>query len=276
MIEFDIDSVMKSEDKRIENILSASQSFDTKIDEKGTVCPKCRRERSPSQSSCGQDLRRWESVDSTEASSYLINQSKCNCSNRFDVHRKYDISKAKRKGQFDVSKSDLNSGKDFIAHNIRTCNSIRFKDSYINQDSSSFVHYKNSNDYIAQYRHCKLDKLERSTYLVDQTTFNEELARNLSHQLSTFTGKISMDEKPTKSVADDVLFRGKDLKLKESQQKRIQNLNFFSDCEVAQQQRRQLNKDLETCTRCGDKLKRQDFMKAISNGKKLEQKFPLR
>ena len=276
MSEVEIDSVVKSEDNRIEEILSASQSFDIIIDEKGTVCPKCRRERSPSQSSFVQDLRRWKSVDSAEASSYLKDRSKCNCNTRLDVQKRYDISKAKRKGQVDVLKNDLNSGKDFIAHNIRTCNSIRFKDSYINQNGSSFVHYKNSNEYITQYRLHKLDKLERSTYQVDQTTFNEEITRSLSHPLSTFTAKIGMEEKATKDVADDILIGGKDLRLKESHQKGIQTLNFFSDYEAAQQQRRQLSKDLETCTQCGDKLKKQDFLRTMSNGKKLDQKFHLR
>ena len=275
MSNFDIDAVMKTEDRRIEEILSISQLLDSNIDEKGSVCPKCRKERSSLSNVFDQDLRRWKFVDSTEKNSYFKDHSSCNCSSRLDVRRKYDISKAKRKGQADILKSDLNSGKDFIAHNIRTCNSIRFRDSYVSPNSNSFVHYKCSTDYITQYRLCKIDKLERSAFQVDQC-FNEEMIRGLSNSSSNLIGKISMDERPPKGVADDALYGGKDLKLKESSQKHAQRLHYFSDFEMSQQQRRQLAKEAETCMRCGDKLKKHDLLKSMSNGLKLEQKLPLR
>ena len=279
MNEFDIDSVMKIEDKQIDGLISESQLFDTKFENKVPVCSSCGKDKILSRTASDKDLRRWQTKSSSDTIAYFRSSSRCDCSNRLESRKKYDSSKVKRKGHSDVPKSDLNSGKDFIAHNIRTCNSYRFRDSYVAQNINDFVHYKNTNDYINQYRQCKLEKLEKSTYQIDQSIFNEEMTRSLSNSLSNLIGKISLDEKTTKDVANDFACPTKDLKLKDSNQKIIQYSHSFSEFDSSQQQsmvKHQSNKDAETCTRCGDKLKRQDLLASISNGIRLEQKFPLR
>jgi len=153
---------------------------------------------------------------------------------------------------------------------------LRHWDSYIGQNCSSFVHYKNTNEYILQYRFQKLDKLEGNRYQMEQTVLNEEMMKSAPNSLSNLTRRINVDGSLAKDIPSDIFYGGKELRLAESSQKSIQKLNCLSDTEVGQQQRRQLAKELETCMRCGDKLKKQDLPTSISNGKRLEQKFPLR
>lgn len=277
MVEAGIDSILKTEDMRIEGLLRFSTSFNSRSSVKENApCSNCGKDKNQQRTLYSKDLSRWNGNDSADFAAYYQSSCKCSCISRQELRKKFDNSKGKKKSQLDLAKTEPNGGKDFIAHNIRTCNTYRLRDNYTAQNINDFVHYKDSSDYVNQYRLCKLEKVEKNLYQLDQTAFNEEVTKSLTNSLSTLVGKISIDEKPSISLSDATIFPRKDLKTKEYSQKTIPGVNIFHGMDTSKHPKFNSTTETETCFKCGDKLKGNDFIASISNGAKFEHRSPFR
>ena len=257
---FDLEASLIAEDEIITRLIEISK-LPPNIESQGQlVCSHSGKYKNFSE----RELGRWGTEDPERQFLNHASNSACNCSYGTEGRKKQDT-RPKKKGLAETSRNEQNNSKDFIAHNIRFCNTNKYRDNYGSQTTNQFVHYKDTSNYIVKYRAKKLDQVEHSSYQIDQSFFNEELCRSLTNSLSNLVGNISLTKGGAAASQTDLTKSSKsNARLKESQL--LSNLtSSTSDIDISDGQRKHNLKEIEFCLKCGDNLKEQDFL-TLSRG----------
>ena len=277
----EIDSLLNAEEGNISKLIYISRVPPIKSLSQGRlICSNCGKDKNTVKNLSEKDLKRWGIVNDGDLATNCFARSRCCCGHGNDGQRKNEAHKMKKKlstSNSNVARGDQSSSKDFISHNIKTCDAYRFKENWPTQKSSLFHHHKHLDDYMDHYRACKLEKLENSsTYLLDQSLFNEEVYNSISSSLTKLMENVALDDQTSNRQKESLVQKAKsDYKINEMKPKKQTSVNqcVFSDTGIQEMQRSQYLKSLELCMKCGDNLKQQDVFSSLSYAGKQDRDF---
>lgn len=277
----EIDSLLNAEEGNISRLIYISRTPPIiSLSQGRLICSNCGKDKNTVKNLSEKDLKRWGIENDGDLATNCFARSKCCCGHGNDGQRKNETHKFKKKlstSNSNVTRNDQSSSKDFISHNIKTCDAYRFRENWPTQKSSLFHHYKHLGDYMDQYRACKIEKLEHNTtYLLDQSLFSEEVYNSISNSLSKFMENVALDEQTSNRHKESLVQKSKsDHRVNEMKPKKQTSVNpyVFNDTGIQEMQRSQYLKSLELCMKCGDNLKQQDVFSSLSYAGKQDRDY---